>query len=131
MKEKPEAGTAQSWLAHARSNLKLAETSDREGVFLEDLCFEAQQAAEKALKALCLWRGLDFPRAHSLVLLTDVLEEAGVEIPPEVKETDSLSVYAVEMGHPSWAEPVEEDEYQAALVTASRVVDWVEKQINK
>ena len=34
------------WLARARSNLLLAESGQQRGVFLEDLCFEAQQAAE-------------------------------------------------------------------------------------
>jgi len=41
------------WLARAHSNLKLATLGYQQGVFLEDLCFEAQQAAEKALKAVC------------------------------------------------------------------------------
>ncbi|MGQ9500805.1 MAG: HEPN domain-containing protein [Anaerolineae bacterium] len=36
-----------TWLACARSNFRLA--------------------AEKALKALCVWRGLDFSKTHSLV----------------------------------------------------------------
>lgn len=56
-----------TWLARARSNLRLAEVCYQQGVFLEGLCFEAQQAAEKALKALCVWRGLGFPKTHSLV----------------------------------------------------------------
>ena len=37
------------WLRRAESNLILAQHGPEEGVFLEDLCFEAQQAAEKAL----------------------------------------------------------------------------------
>ncbi|MFQ5880960.1 MAG: HEPN domain-containing protein [Candidatus Methylomirabilales bacterium] len=34
------------WLNRARSNLVRAKTK-RKGVYLEDLCFDAQQAAEK------------------------------------------------------------------------------------
>jgi len=37
------------WLQRAESNLNLAKKGKLEGVMLEDLCFEAQQAAEKAL----------------------------------------------------------------------------------
>jgi HEPN domain-containing protein len=37
------------WLNRARSNLALAK-SDTAGAFLEDLCFDAQQAAEKPSK---------------------------------------------------------------------------------
>jgi HEPN domain-containing protein len=39
------------WLNRARSNLSRAQ-SRIPGVYLEDLCFDAQQAAEKAIKAL-------------------------------------------------------------------------------
>lgn len=42
------------WLNRARSNLVRAkEVFHISGVYLEDLCFDAQQAAEKALKACC------------------------------------------------------------------------------
>lgn len=43
-----------AWLARAYSNLRLAEKVQGKEVMLEDLCFNAQQAAEKALKAVCL-----------------------------------------------------------------------------
>ena len=40
------------WLNRARSNLALAKSLVPEA-YLEDLCFEAQQAAEKAIKTPC------------------------------------------------------------------------------
>jgi HEPN domain-containing protein len=43
------------WLNRARSNLVLASMQD-EGVYLEDLCFNTQQAVEKAIKALLIQR---------------------------------------------------------------------------
>jgi hypothetical protein len=56
------------WLNRARSNLALAKAQIPD-VYLEDLCFDAQQAAEKALKALLIKREVVFPcpwgRAHS------------------------------------------------------------------
>jgi hypothetical protein len=50
------------WLNRARSNLARAQTKIT-GVYLEDLCFDAQQAAEKAIKALLIKRGVTFPYA--------------------------------------------------------------------
>ena len=85
MSERRDPTDPQVWLARARSNLRLAELGHRQGVFLEDLCFEAQQAAEKALKAICVRHSLDFPKTHSLVILMDILESANLEIPPDVK----------------------------------------------
>ncbi len=118
----------QTWLARAKSNLRLARIGHQEGVFLEDLCFEAQQAAEKALKALCLYHGIDFPKTHSWVYLMDLLEQHGVAIPPSVREADTLTQYAVAGRYPGWLS-VTEEEYQQAVTLAERVVAWVEKTI--
>ncbi len=65
-----------AWLLRAKGNLNLAEKGGRlKGVLLEDLCFNAQQAAEKALKAVCLSQGMDIPKTHSLIQLMDILEQ--------------------------------------------------------
>ena len=61
----------------ARSNL-VRSRRRISGVYLEDLCFDAQQAAEKALKALCIHRDIDFPYVHDLAKLLTLLEQAGV-----------------------------------------------------
>ncbi|TAK24195.1 MAG: HEPN domain-containing protein [Chloroflexota bacterium] len=39
------------WLNRSRSNLMRARRVEV-GIYLEDLCFDAQQAAEKAIKAV-------------------------------------------------------------------------------
>ena len=50
------------WLNRARSNLARAKADSRiPNVYLEDLCFDAQQAAEKAIKAVLLNLGVRFP----------------------------------------------------------------------
>ena len=117
------------WLARARSNLLLAGSGRQSGVFLEDLCFEAQQAAEKALKAVCVFYKIEFPKTHSLVTLTGLLEQSGVKLPPEVSEADALTAYAVQARYPDWDEAVTESEYQHALTIAGDVITWAEKVI--
>ena len=128
---KPEDPTdPQAWLLRAKSNLSLAEKGGRlKGVLLEDLCFNAQQAAEKALKSVCLAKGLDFPKTHSVVHLVDVLEAGGVSVPETVREADVLTHYAVQSRYPSWAEEVTQEEYREALELAARVVFWAESVI--
>ena len=50
------------WLRHARSNLSRCRSDRRlPEVLFEDLCFDAQQAAEKAVKAVLVLRGRRFP----------------------------------------------------------------------
>lgn len=119
-----------AWLSRARGNLTLAEKGGRlKGVLFEDLCFNAQQAAEKALKAACLAQGLDFPKTHSLVHLMDILEMAGVKIPKNVRDADILTQYAVQSRYPSIIEEVTRSEYREALKLAAGVVFWAEKLI--
>ncbi len=51
MPPRPSHGSPEEWLQRAQSSLALARQQG-EGVLLEDLCYQAQQAAEKAVKAL-------------------------------------------------------------------------------
>ena len=97
------------------------------GVLVEDLCFNAQQAAEKALKAICVHRGIDFPKTHSLVRLMDILESDELPIPEEIKVADILTQYAVQARYPTWDEAITNDEYRDALKLAAAVLFWAEK----
>lgn len=127
MKRRTDPTDPLAWLARAKSNLKIAELgSGQPGIFLEDLCFDAQQAAEKALKAVCVRHNLDFPKTHSLVILMDILESAGLQIPPEVEAADGLTSYAVQARYPGWGEEVTKEEHQRALELARQVVSWAE-----
>jgi HEPN domain-containing protein len=53
------------WINRARSNLIQARVA-QPGIYFEDLCFEAQQAAEKAIKAVLITRRIDFPSSMTL-----------------------------------------------------------------
>jgi len=112
-------------LNRARSNLIRAK-SRIEGVYLEDLCFDAQQAAEKAIKAFLIHRGIRFPHTHDLTELLTLVEQAGQPIPEGVRQAAALSDYAVESRYPGLAEPVTEEEYEEAVAIAEEVVRWAD-----
>lgn len=57
---RPEPGSVADWMARARGDLAIAKAPLPEGAFYEDLCFHAQQAAEKALKAVYQHHGWPF-----------------------------------------------------------------------
>lgn len=116
------------WVRHARSDLALASMSpDGSEVLLESLCYHCQQAAEKALKAVLIARGVQVPRTHNLGLLLDRLP-VGISLPQGVGENDvaGLSAFAVVARYPGDLEEVEMDDYEAALSTARAVVDWAD-----
>lgn len=113
------------WLNRARSNLVQARNRQPR-VYLEDLSFQAQQAAEKALKSLLLHHRGTFPYVHDLTLLLDLLEKGGEEVPARVRESAQLNQYAVAAHYPGVAEPVEPEEYEEALKLAEDAVRWME-----
>ncbi|MBM3749068.1 MAG: HEPN domain-containing protein [Acidobacteria bacterium] len=82
------------WLNRARSNLRLAAVGAPE-VYREELCYNAQQAAEKAIKAVFVALGKPFPFTHNLAQLLELLIEAGVEAPAEVLAAKHLTRFAL------------------------------------
>lgn len=125
----PEAippGSAADWLRHARSDLALARVQNTPEILRESLCFHAQQAAEKALKAVLVAHALAFPRTHNLGVLLDLLSTTR-PLPAEIQAADILTEYAVSSRYPTEVEPVTDEEYQEALDLAERVVAWAER----
>ncbi len=112
------------WLRRARSNLNLARVGRQADVLLADLCFEAQQAAEKAIKAVLVATSTRFPKTHVLSDLLDLAFERGVPVPDSVREAQILSAYAVAGRYPGWAEDVSLEQYERAVELADRVLMW-------
>jgi HEPN domain-containing protein len=111
------------WLNRARSSL--AHARDRSGeIYLEDLCFDAQQAAEKAIKAVLLYLGVRFPYVHDLAELVTLIERTGHTIPSGARESGRLTRYALETRYPGLSEPLTEQEYLEAVAIAEAVVRW-------
>ncbi|MFC1834108.1 HEPN domain-containing protein [Thermodesulfobacteriota bacterium] len=65
------------------------------GVDLAIACFHAQQAVEKALKAVLCLRDLEYPRTHDLEELSRRLVNDGLTPPVEDAALRRLTPYAV------------------------------------
>lgn len=117
-----------SWLRRARSNLARARLlAGQPEVTYEDLCFDAQQAAEKALKAVLVLHRVAFPKTHALAELLTLVARVGVEVPAHVREATLLTPYAVEARYPGLWEEVTPEDHQEALRVAQHVVEWAEE----
>ena len=123
-----EPGEPGDWLRHAWSDLDLARVGRNSRILLEDLCFHAQQAAEKALKAVLVFRSVPFPKTHNIRTLMDLLPE-DLNLQEEAKEAAILTDYAVLTRYPGDLEPVTEEEYLEAIRIAETMVQWAEKII--
>jgi len=60
------------WLAFARQDLRMAELAFAEGIY-NQVCFHAQQCAEKAIKGWLEQRGQTPPRTHRMADLLTLL----------------------------------------------------------
>lgn len=116
------------WISRAKSNLTRARNIIP-GVELEDLCFDAQQAAEKAVKAIFISRRESFPYIHDLDRLLRLLERIGIRIPKYVNEAKELTQYAHETRYPGLTAPVTLRQYRRAVRIAAAVLRWGERQI--
>ncbi len=132
MPERKPPYDPEEWLNRARSNLKRAKADARlKDVYLEDLCFDAQQAVEKAIKALLIHRSVEFPYVHDLARLLTLLEESGLDIPENVKYAETLTPFAVMTRYPTVFEPVTESQYEEAIELAENFLSWAETIILK
>lgn len=98
---KPVAGCASR-----ERTLAAAEKLRAQGQFVpRHVCWLAQQAAEKALKAALILEGVDFPFRHDLDALRNLLPE-GWSVKEEYPDLSELTEWAVEARYPGdWPEP--------------------------
>ena len=118
------------WLRRARANLIRAKADrDLAGALYEDLCFDAQQAAEKAIKAVLVSQGVDFPKTHSLADLLTIAADAGLTVPDGMRDAPRLTRYAVETRYPGPWEELTREDYQQAIDLAEASLRWAESLI--
>lgn len=126
MSEKPDLPG--DLLALAREDLASAEALDKaEHVSDSPVGFHAQQAVEKALKAVISSRDSEFPFTHDLGLLMQLCEDAGFELPADLAEADRLTPYAAAirygLGNP------EAVAAKSALRWAALAIEWADSKI--
>jgi len=124
---------ARRWFAQALRDLKAARDSAEDGNY-EWSCFQSQQAAEKALKALLYAYGRSV-WGHSLVELLDYLKEIVVideELYVVARELDrhyipSRYPNAFESGYPGMYYDIHTAE--RAIRGAEVIIEWVRKHL--
>jgi len=110
------------WLRQGREDLRmavLAATSDEPAP--SAACFHAQQAAEKAIKAVLIYLQIDFERTHDLQALRLLIPDDWTDV-RELPGLEELSEWAVRGRYPGdWPEPTRAD---ALLALEQATVVW-------
>lgn len=93
------------------------------------LGFHAQQAVEKAMKAVLIDHAIEFRRTHDLQELAEMLREVGLQTPVADERLRRLSVFAVEARYQIVdIVGLGRDELS---VTMNTLVDWARDVIQK
>ena len=120
------------WLARAESSFahaKVGRVSKK--IMYEDLCFNCQQAAEKAIKAILVHNNWNFPWTHDIEALLKLLKSKDVDIPPVIFQSEKLYRYATKSRYPGDEDPVTAKEYKEALKVSEKVLKWAKAIIEK
>ncbi len=118
---------AERWLAYARSDLDAAHALLRDlEHYPRQVCFLAQQSAEKALKALLVLLDIEFPHTHDLDRLRESVPP-GWRVKVEFPQLYALSIWAVESRYPGDLPEVVESDAQQALRLAEQILQVIEQ----
>ena len=101
-----------------RDRTAFAALAAAPSVALAVACFHAQQAAEKALKAVSCLRGVGFRRTHDLEELAGVLADIGLPVAATADDLRRLTPYAVEFRYDDEAPHLLTAGQAAAIVDA-------------
>ncbi len=131
-KRKTEAGR---WLKQAESDLQAAEASLKAG-FCEWACFQRQQAAGKAIRAIWYDGGFD-PRGHSVATLMREFPDEGMRaklacLDEDAADLDKLYVptrYPNGLPEPIPADACAQRAAADALTKTRRIVEHIEKAL--
>jgi HEPN domain-containing protein len=87
---------------------------EHDPAYTDGVCFHAQQAAEKMLKALLVVRGIPFHKTHQLTYLLDLLQTSDGCGEAVRESAEKLQSYAVEVRYPdAGGDPTREDAMDA------------------
>jgi len=117
------------WLKKAEGDILTArrEFRARKNPNYDAVCFHAQQAAEKYLKAALQEKGISIPRTHSLSELVGLLAKQDGSFLLLQPDLNVMEGYAVQFRYPGLS--AEKQEAKDAFMAAKRVQRFVNNQL--
>jgi len=125
------ATEAKVWMNYAETDLGAAHTLLDSGEFFpRQICFLAQQCAEKSIKAVLVFEEVDFPKNHDLDRLRDLVPD-GWNFKETFPDLAELTIWAVESRYPGHMPDVIEYEARETLKLAEAVFNTVKDELEK
>ncbi|MGI8550330.1 MAG: HEPN domain-containing protein [Dehalococcoidia bacterium] len=119
------------WLDDANGDLLMASFAiARPELPFPQAGFHAQQAAEKALKAIYVFLQIDYPLTHNLDLLREGIP-VGWRLKSEYPDLKALSEWAVELRYPTRRTSVSREDARRAVEQAQGLVAAAERDLRE
>lgn len=115
-------------LSHAQIDAEVCVAIAERETLVSATAFHAQQAVEKALKAVLAANAIEFPLTHNLIILLDQLSGIGLVPPVPRNDIIALNPYAVEGRYSRLPQGVN---VPKILKTTRDCFEWASAQINK
>lgn len=121
----PKLEFARAWLAKAARDLETGQRALHPPPLPDTASFHAQQAVEKALKALLIVREIDPPRTHLLSVLLDRLAPRDDRLAGIRDRLEWLTAFAVDARYPDVDGEPTVDQAREALAIARDAFDLI------
>lgn len=122
---------ARRWLAYSHSDLKAARKLHLgPDYYSRQVCFLAQQSAEKSLKAILVLLEIEFPFSHDLDRLRELVPD-GWKVKKEFPQLFGLSIWAIESRYPGDMPDVLYSDAEDALSLAEAIYQRAVEEINE
>jgi HEPN domain-containing protein len=122
------------WINRAKGSLTISKIEKNiaagDVFFYEDLCYQTQQAVEKAFKGFLIYFGVEPEFTHNIEALLEELEKVTI-IPVHVREATDLTKFAVLTRYPGVYDEITKEMYKKAVKTAQECIEWVENTIKE
>jgi len=120
----------EKWLAKAHNDIRVAENElsfETAEIVTEAVCFHAQQAAEKYLKAFLISKNIEFGKTHNLEFLVELCIKEDVDF--KSLDVGNLSFYAVEVRYPDNFYIPSIEEAESCIDVAKNIMTVVLKKL--
>jgi HEPN domain-containing protein len=98
---------------------------------VENICYNCQQAAEKAIKGILILHKVDYPRTHDIEQLHELCKEAGTDFGLTPSMTRTLTRFAKKSRYPDDVYDFTETDTEIGLKYAEQILTQANEVIEK
>ncbi|MCL2048496.1 MAG: HEPN domain-containing protein [Defluviitaleaceae bacterium] len=128
----PNLAEAREWLKFAQNDYDFAV--DIESKFwpkhMERICYNCQQSAEKALKAILAYHDMEIPKTHNIGILVNECVKYEPSIQMDTRTARQMTSYATISRYPDFVTTWTEADAKLALKYAKQALEMVKESLD-